>query len=219
MESGSTLTSTVRTSRPLVLTAVVVALAAAACSGGGDDGAGRLGLAGVELSNPTDRPDFVLTDTDGRAYDFGRETAGELTLVYFGYTNCPDICPVHLAQLSEALDRPGMPDATVVFVSVDPGRDDPATIRSWLDNFDDDFVGLTGSVEELVRAQEAAGVVPADIEGDEEEAGYLVGHAGQLLTYAPDDRGYVIYPFGTRQSELVADLPVLAELRGTEAAP
>jgi protein SCO1/2 len=212
------LTSTVRPPRPLALTLVVVALAAAACSGGDDAGGGRLGLAGVELSQPTERPEFVLTDTDGRQYDFVRETGGELTLVYFGYTNCPDICPVHLAQLAEALDRPGMPDAIVVFISVDPGRDDPATIRAWLDNFDDDFVGLTGSVDELVIAQEAAGVVPADIEGDAEEAGYLVGHAGQLLAYAPDDRGYVIYPFGTRQSELVADLPVLAELRETEPA-
>ncbi|MEM9713643.1 MAG: SCO family protein, partial [Actinomycetota bacterium] len=165
---------------------------------------------------PTDRPDFVLTDTAGEPFDFRAETGGELTLMYFGYTECPDICPVHLAQLSEALERPGMPQATVVFVSVDPARDTPDVIRDWLDNFDDDFVGLTGSVDDLIVAQEAAGVVPADIEGDPQEAGYLVGHAGQLLAYAPDDRGYVIYPFGTRQSELVNDLPVLAEFAPPE---
>lgn len=216
MRRAPTLNPTVRT-RPLVLSLALVALIGAGCSGD-DEESGPLGLAGVELSAPTERPDFVLTDTSGRDFDFLEETGGELTLVYFGYTECPDICPVHLAQLSEALDRPGMPDATVVFVSVDPGRDDPDTIREWLDNFDDDFVGLTGSVDQLIVAQEAAGVVPADIEGDPEEAGYLVGHAGQLLAYAPDDRGYVIYPFGTRQSELVEDLPVLAELTGEEAA-
>ncbi|MEO1061717.1 MAG: SCO family protein [Actinomycetota bacterium] len=195
---------------------IVLAVALTACGGDGSDD-GPLGLAGVELSNPTERPEFVLTDTGGQPYAFHERTAGELTLMYFGYTECPDICPVHLAQLSEALDRPGMPDAKVVFVSVDPARDTPEVIRSWLDGFDEDFVGLTGSVDDLVAAQEAAGVVPADIEGDPEEAGYLVGHAGQLLAYAPDDRGYVIYPFGTRQSELVNDLPVLAEFTAESA--
>ena len=212
MEPPPTLISPVIV-RSAVLIVAIVALTA--CGGDGSE-EGPLGLSGVELSDPTDRPEFVLTDTDGTPYAFHEETAGELTLMYFGYTSCPDICPVHLAQLSEALERPGMPDATVVFVSVDPGRDDPAVIRSWLDGFDADFVGLTGSVDELVAAQEAAGVVPADIEGDPEEAGYLVGHAGQLLAYAPDDRGYVIYPFGTRQSELVNDLPVLAEIGPAE---
>ncbi len=196
-------------------TLAVLAVVLVACGGDGSD-EGPLGLAGVELSEPTERPEFVLTDTDGEPYVFHEETAGQLTLMYFGYTECPDICPVHLAQLSEALARPGMPSATVVFVSVDPARDTPEVIRSWLDGFDDDFVGLTGSVDDLVTAQEAAGVVPADIEGDPEEAGYLVGHAGQLLAYAPDDRGYVIYPFGTRQSELVNDLPVLAEFTSAE---
>lgn len=214
MGPPAALTTAVRT-RALALFVVAAALVGVGCSDDADD-VGPLGLAGVELSTPTERPDFVLTDTDGAEFDFRAETGGKLTLMYFGYTECPDICPVHLAQMAEALDRPGMPEATVVFVSVDPGRDDPATIRTWLDNFDDDFVGLTGTATDLIAAQEAAGVVPADIEGDPEAAGYLVGHAGQLLAYAPDDRGYVIYPFGTRQSELVEDLPVLAGLTGDE---
>ncbi len=199
----------------LGLVAVVSIATVAGCSnasGVSTDDASPHGLAGVELAEPTARPDFVLTDTSGQAFDFAEQTGGELTLMYFGYTSCPDICPVHLAQLAEVLERPGMPEATVVFVSVDPLRDDPDTIRHWLDRFDDDFVGLTGSPEQLVAAQEAAGVVPADLDDAPDDAAYLVGHAGQLLAYAADDRGYVVYPFGTRQSELVADLPRLAEM-------
>lgn len=183
-------------------------------------GAGPLGLAGVELAEPTVRPEFSLIDTAGGSFDFAAETGGELTLMYFGYTSCPDICPVHLAQLAEVLDRPGMPDATVVFVSVDPVRDTPAIIDDYLDRFDSDFIGLTGTPEQLVAAQEASNVVPAQIE-DLEELGvedYLVGHAGQLLAFAPDDRGYVIYPFGTRQSQLAADLPVLAAMTSVVAS-
>ncbi|MEM9713194.1 MAG: SCO family protein, partial [Actinomycetota bacterium] len=86
-----------KVSHALVLASVLIVVAAA-CGSDDDDGdGGPLGLAGVELSTPTDRPDFVLTDTAGEPFDFRAETGGELTLMYFGYTECPDICPVHLA--------------------------------------------------------------------------------------------------------------------------
>ena len=99
---------------------VVVALGVvvAACGATAEESAaGRLGLAGVELAVPTERPDFVLQDTSGAPFDFRERTEGRLTLVYFGYTSCPDACPVHLAQLSEVLSRPGMPDADVLFIT------------------------------------------------------------------------------------------------------
>ena len=203
--------------RALLLLAVVAfALVAASCASSSASEAGPLGLQGVELVEPTDRPDFRLVDTEGEPFDFAARTGGELTLMYFGYTECPDICPVHLAQLAEVLERPAMPDATVVFVSVDPARDTPEVIRSFLDRFDDRFIGLTGTIPDLVTAQEAVGVVPAQIDGSgNPEDGYLVGHAGQLFAYAPDDRGYVVYPFGTRQTQLVHDLPLLAEMEPT----
>jgi protein SCO1 len=196
----------------LVLLALLPVLAASACGRGGDDG-GR--FAGVELPDPVDKPHFVLTDTEGEPYDFAAETEGQVALLYFGYTSCPDICPIHLAQVADVLSRPGMPeDVTVVFVSVDPGRDTPAVIRDWLDKFDTDFVGLTGTEAELVAAQEAAHVPVADVQDDGAQADYLVGHAGQVLAYAPDGRGYTAYPFGTRQTQWAHDLPVLDAIRG-----
>lgn len=167
-------------------------------------------LQGVAVENPAERPSFTLTDTSGEPYDFASETEGKLTLLYFGYLNCPDICPVHLAQIAEVFQRiPNVArDTEVVFVSVDPGRDSPQDIREFLDNFDHRFVGLTGTEQELVRAQNAAGVPPAVIveNGDD----YTVDHAGWVIAYGPDGLNHAIYPFGTRQSQWDNDLQILA---------
>lgn len=173
-------------------------------------------LQGVVVDPPKEKASFNLTDTSGDAYEFADETEGKLTLLYFGYLNCPDICPVHLAQIAEVFDR--VPDVArqteVVFVSVDPGRDSPAEIREFLDGFDSRFVGLTGTEEELEAAQEAAGVPPAIVVENEEDEGYTVDHAGWVIAYAPDGLNHSIYPFGTRQSEWTNDLQVLVAMDG-----
>lgn len=173
-------------------------------------------LQGVIVDPPKEKASFTLTDTSGDTYEFASETEGKLTLLYFGYLNCPDICPVHLAQIAEVFDRvPEVARQTeVVFVSVDPGRDSPTEIREFLDNFDNRFVGLTGTDEELKAAQEAVGVPPAVTVEDEEVEGYTVDHAGWVIAYAPDGLNHSIYPFGTRQSEWSNDLQVLAAMDG-----
>ncbi len=171
-------------------------------------------LQGVVIENPTTKPSFTLTDTEKHPYDFASETEGKLTLLYFGYLNCPDICPVHLAQIAEVFDRePEVARETeVVFVSVDPDRDSPQSIRKFLDNFDSDFVGLTGTREELDAAQNAAGVPPARLVGEGDD--YTVDHAGWVIAYAADGLNHAIYPFGVRQSEWANDLRILAEIEG-----
>lgn len=173
-------------------------------------------LQGVVVDPPKEKASFTLTDTSGDAYEFAAETEGKLTLLYFGYLNCPDICPVHLAQIAEVFDQ--VPDVArqteVVFVSVDPGRDSPAEIREFLDGFDSRFVGLTGTDVELEAAQEAAGVPPAIVVENEEAEGYTVDHAGWVIAYAPDGLNHSIYPFGTRQSKWTNDLQVLAAMGG-----
>lgn len=170
-------------------------------------------LEGVELAEPTPKPDFTLTDTSGEPYRFAAETEGRLTLLYFGYTECPDICPVHLAQIAETFNVASdvAKDTTVVFVSIDPERDSLDDIRIFLDRFDDRFVGLTGTEEELEAAQVAAGVPVAFKEGD--GPNYTMGHAGQVLAWAPDGMMYSQYPFGTRQSTWVNDLSILVKRR------
>jgi protein SCO1/2 len=169
-------------------------------------------LKGAVVDPPQPKPSFELTDTDGMPYDFVTETEGKLALLYFGYTNCPDICPVHLAQIAEVFDRiPAVArDAEVVFVTVDPDRDTPERLRAFLDNFDTRFVGLTGTQDELETAQKAANVPPAVKVGDGDD--YTMNHAGWVIAFAPDGMNYAIYPFGTRQSDWSNDLQILAQM-------
>ncbi len=191
---------------------VVVCLVATACAGAIPTGR----LQGEVIEDPQPKPSFVLTDTAGEPYDFADRTQGKLTLLYFGYTNCPDVCPVHLAQIAETLDtHPDLAgDTEVVFVTVDPTRDTPEVIRAFLDNFNTRFVGLTGTPDELTAAQEAADVPPATITGDGED--YTVDHAGWVIAYSPDGLSRTLYPYGTRQNVWVNDLTILIEM--TEGA-
>lgn len=193
---------------------MVAALTLAACQSAVSTG----DLQGVAIDNPIEKGSFVLTDTDGEAYDFAANTEGKLTLLYFGYLQCPDICPVHLAQIAEVLgqDADLARETEVVFVSVDPDRDSPEAIREFLDRFDTSFVGLTGTHDELKVAQEAVGVPPARIFGEGDD--YTVDHAGWVIAYAPDGLSYSIYPFGTRQSQWNNDLQVLAKRVGGQSS-
>lgn len=179
------------------------------CATGGSTTTSGSIFDGTVLQPPEPKPEFVLTDTQGQPFDFQAETEGKLTLLYFGYTYCPDICPVQLAQLAAVMDR--LPDvernSVVVFVTVDPDRDTPQVIRSFLDKFNTKFVGLTGTIEQVEAAQRAAGVPVAVKIGD--GADYSMGHASQVIAFAPDGLAYTQYPYGTRQTQWVHDLPLI----------
>ncbi len=167
-------------------------------------------LAGAFLPNAAPRPGFVLTSTAGEPFPFGEATRGRLTLLFFGYTNCPDVCPATMANLGAVVGRLTSEDrqrVDVVFVTTDPDRDTPERISEWLRGFDRDFIGLTGTVAELATAQRAAGVTPAI--RDTAAGNYTVSHAAQVIVYSPDDSSHIAYPFGTRQHQWAADLPVL----------
>jgi protein SCO1/2 len=165
--------------------------------------------------SPVDPPFVVssqqLVETDGAAYSLTADTDKRLTMVFFGYTNCPDICPVHLANIAAVLGK--LPDevrrdVTVLFITTDPARDSLPRLRQWVRQFDRRFVGLTGSDSLLGEAQRALGVQPA-FGSDSSDAGYLVQHAGQVIAFDRDGLARVQYPFGTRQRDWARDLPRL----------
>lgn len=166
----------------------------------------------VELGRPITAPDVTLTDTNGDPFDLSTALTGRTTLLYFGYLNCPDACPIHMAVLSGVMRRLP-PDVAaeiqVIFITTDPERDDAAALREYLDRFDPSFIGLTGSDDELVETQIAAGVPIAVREPVDDDGEYLVGHATQVLVFEPDGVARVVYPFGVRQSDWAADLPRL----------
>ncbi len=211
----------------MVLVTVVAALAAAAlvACGGEDDqpqaafeieGASEVVYRGARVTPPLPKPDLVLTDTEGEAFDILAETEGYLTLVYLGYTHCPDICPTHLLELAqtlEAMDPEHVERIRVVFITTDPERDDAATIRRWLDLFDDSFIGLTIEPETLSSLLTSLGM-PQIVKQDLGEGRYAVNHATYLIAYTPDNLGHIVYPFlmGGGLREIMAhDLPLLAE--------
>ena len=171
----------------------------------GERSSGEGGFNGALLEEPRLRPDFDLVDTSGAPFDFA-STSGRLTILFFGYANCPDICPITLATLDEALGLVDGVRADVVFVSVDPARDTPEQLRAYLDRFDTRFIGLTGTPEQLRAAQQAAGVTPAIDDGPNDRGGYDVGHSSQVIVYTPDDLGHLVYGFGVRQDQWADDL-------------
>jgi protein SCO1/2 len=178
--------------------------------------ASAYGLRGDLYPAALAKPDMVLTDTRGQSYDFRRETAGYVTLLYFGYTHCPDICPIEMATLGAVIRQlpPSVQERIkVVFVTTDPDRDTPGRLQTWLHNFSDSFVGLTGDTAVANAAQRAL-LLPLPQIGPSDSTGeYDVGHAAAVVAFTADDSAHVRYPFGVRQSDWAHDLPRLVGMR------
>ena len=193
-----------------LLGAVVLLLLTAACA---ESSAERL-FSGLEVDQPQPMPDSVLTDTEGQPFATRTDTEGSVRLVYFGFTSCPDICPIHLAQLSDVLARPGMPpNIKVLFVTVDPETDTPEVIRDFLDQFSAEFIGLTGTKETLIEVQRQFAALVASPAVDKNGEVQDIGHDGRVFAFAPDGLGRTQYPHPTRQTTWTRDLPILATLR------
>ena len=194
---------------------------------------------GNEPVRETPRPSFVLTTAEGERYDFAERTRGRPTLLYFGYTSCPDECPTAMADITAAL-RTTPADLrermVVVFVTTDPDRDSAPVLRRWVDRFSTEYVALRGTQAEVDAAQEAAGVAAAPkgepvptLPGRPNEhehapgtaphshegpLGYGVAHADLIFAYDTEDRLPVLYEGGVRPADLAADLPLLAQPQG-----
>ncbi len=149
---------------------------------------------GAKLHNPL-YPEFQLTDTEGQVFDFATESKGSVTLLFFGYTRCRIASQVQ-----------------VVFVTTDPDRDTPERIREWLDHFDTEFIGLTGTEEEIAAAGRQVKIAPA-VKEPLEDGDYLMGHSARVIAFTADGAGRYLYPFGTRQADWAAEIPALVAWR------
>lgn len=200
-----------------VALAVLLSMSIAACGRtaeqrDADRRARESGYRGVALAEPVPRPDFTLTDTEGRPFRFAEETKGFVTLLFFGYTHCPDICPVHMANIASVLSdlpSPVRRSIKTVFVTTDPERDTPERMREWLAGFDRGFIGLRGDMGQVNEIQRQLKLAPAVRMG--ETADYAVGHASQVLAFGADGPARLAYPSGTRQADWAHDLPRLVD--------
>jgi protein SCO1/2 len=163
------------------------------------------------VTPPLPKPRFTLTDTAGALFDFWEKTQGNVTLLFFGYTRCPDQCPLHMANIAVGLKN--MPkdlsdQVKVVFITTDPARDGPNALRAWLDRFDERFIGLTGSEAAIEAIQRAVGV-PSASKTSLAAGDYAVAHASFVVAYTKDNLGHLIYPSGVTQRDWAHDLPLL----------
>lgn len=171
------------------------------------------GYRGGLVTPPIPKPKFVLTDTSGAAFDFAAETEGYVALLFFGFTNCPQECPLHLATIAMSLQQipaNARDQVKVVFVTADPARDSAKILRAYLDQFDRRFIGLTGNEAAVVSAQRAAHV-PAATKTLGANKDYDVAHASFVLAYTKDNLAHVIYPSGISASDWAHDLPLLVK--------
>ncbi|MBA48584.1 MAG: SCO family protein [Paracoccus sp.] len=155
----------------------------ARCDGG--DGAGGLDTLGTE---------FTLTRDDGtRVSD--KQVFDRPTLLYFGYTSCPDVCPLDNARNAEAVDilKSQGRDAQSVFVTVDPGRDTPEVLARFADSFGGAVIGLTGSDAEIAAVSKGWRIY-SRANGGKNDRDYMVDHASNTYLVMPGNRTVDLFP-------------------------
>jgi protein SCO1/2 len=155
-------------------------------------------------------PEIELTRGDGSSFQLS-ELRGNIVLLFFGYTSCPDICPTTMAELKSALEQIGEDKAQqvrVVFVTVDPQRDTPQRVQEYVDHFNSEFIGLSGSESELAKVWQDYGVFREIVEGTS-AAGYLVNHTARVTLIDAAGNMRVSYSFETPVDDVVHDLKLL----------
>jgi protein SCO1/2 len=181
-------------------------LAAVSLAGCARSSAGE--FTGAVLHRQYHAPATELTDTAGRPFSLASSTDKRLTLIFFGYTHCPDECPTTMATLASAmlqLDAADRKDVQVVFVTTDPARDTRPVIRDWLDHFDPSFVGVTGPLPTIKHVATRLGVPVA--QGRRlPSGGYDVTHGTQVLALDGTDTVPVVWTIGATAPELAADI-------------
>jgi protein SCO1 len=177
------------------------------------DPAGYTG--GSSLPEPYSMPEISLTDTSGRPYNLATTPSKPVTLLFFGYTNCPDVCITVLSDVALTLQRLAPADRDqiqFIFITTDPARDKEKQIRRYLDRFNSSFVGLTGPLPMIKRAATQVGV---DIQGMKKlpSGGYEVGHSAQVIGFSRNS-GVVLWTPGTPIAALKHDFALLVERSG-----
>ncbi|MDQ7031036.1 MAG: SCO family protein [Ardenticatenia bacterium] len=165
---------------------------------------------GTVLPDPVPAADFTLTDQHSTPFRLS-EQRGRVVLLFFGYTNCPDVCPTTLTtwkQVEQALGQQAQ-DVRFVFITADPQRDTPERLRAHLAAFSPNFIGLTGTPEELASVYQAYHVFVNASAAEETAADYLVEHTAAVFAIDPDGMWRLTFPFGTSAEDMAHDVRLL----------
>ena len=159
-------------------------------------------------------PEIELMRADGTDFRLS-EARGEVVALFFGYTSCPDICPTTMAELNQALEKLGSKSdqVQVLFVTVDPERDTPQRVQEYVNHFNADFIGLSGSEPELAAVWNEYGVFREIVDGTS-AAGYLVNHTARVTLIDQQGNLRVSFGFDTPVEDVVHDLDLLLKEQG-----
>lgn len=153
---------------------------------------------GGEFSPPAAAAPLNLTDMNGNPFTLD-QVKGDVTLVYFGYTTCPDVCPTTLTDFQSLKDELG-PDADrvkFVMVTIDPERDTEAKLKEYLGFFDPDFIGLRGDAAQTEQVKQDYGITVKRVEYPDSATKYLLDHSALVYVIDPEGRLLLTFPYGT----------------------
>jgi protein SCO1/2 len=174
--------------------------------------AGESTLKAGVFDPPRTAPEFSLPASTGSDFTLASQR-GKVVVLGFGFSHCPDVCPVTLAVLAQMRKQLGeaAEQVQVVYITVDPERDTPARLREYLALFDKSFIGVTGAPEQLKALREAYGIMAARAENKDAPDGYLVHHS--TYVYLIDRAGLLraLVPFGNSAGDFAHDVRILLQ--------
>ncbi len=175
----------------------------AACS------ADKPAFKGIDITGAEYARELALPDTSGKPRTLA-DFKGKVTVVFFGYTQCPDVCPTTLAEIADVKQKLGPDGAKVqsVFVSVDPERDTPEVLGAYVANFGRDFVALRGTPEQTKEAAKAFKVFFAKVPG-KSEGSYTMDHTAGSFVFDPQGRVRLFVRYGGGADAMAHDIRLL----------
>lgn len=173
-----------------------------------------------EMSGTLLDPPFVVKDAplvaeSGSAYSLVEDTDKELTLVFFGYTHCPDICGIVMSTLASAMTRLSDEErdaVDVVFVTTDPARDTPEVAADYATNFDPDFIGVSGDLPRIIEVAKPLGIA-VEQRKESGSGDYEVTHGTQIVAIDDEDDGIAYWSEDVSSAQLAADITYLLSER------
>lgn len=175
-------------------------------------GAYRSELFGVVPETETIIADFTLESTTGTPFTLS-EQSGKITVIYFGFTACPDVCPLTFTELRKAYQTLGSPQdkLNILMITIDPERDSLDILGNYLGIYNADFIGLRGEGDTLEAVKKAFGVVAAKVELEDSALGYTMDHTANVFILGPDGELIAQFAHGATGSNFAHDLQLILD--------
>ena len=170
---------------------------------------------GVDLTGAEYARDLQLTDHNGQPRSL-KDFAGKVVVVFFGYTQCPDVCPTSMSELADVKRALGADGDKLqgIFVSVDPERDTPEVLKAYMANFDPSFLALRGSPEQLAAVAKDFKIYYKKVPGSTPTS-YTMDHSAGSYVYDPAGRLRVYHRYGSGAQALASDVRLLLQEKTT----